>query len=149
MIFNDKDSRWSTADKGQCCKRRNTDQLTPIRIDWVKMRTLRTLYAKDISLYSIRQLILIQCKDLRRGGIKNSWFLPAKDFWNNSSKFICEFSYIIVWVTVIKFGVDSGGGNGIGCFEIKVRIHSAKFVSIVISIRLGQSADLIGKRQVA
>jgi len=40
---------------------------------------------------------------------------------------------LIVWkvvierVTVIEFRMDNGGGNGAGCFEVKVWTHTAKF----------------------
>ena len=34
---------------------------------------------------------------------------------------------IIERVTVVKFRMDNGGGNGAGCFEVKVRANTAKF----------------------
>ena len=32
-------------------------------------------------------------------------------------------------VTVVKFRVNYGGGNGAGCFEVKVRADTAKFTN--------------------
>ena len=32
-------------------------------------------------------------------------------------------------VTVVKFRVNCGGGNGAGCFEVKVWADTAKFIS--------------------
>jgi len=36
-------------------------------------------------------------------------------------------------VTVVKFRVNYGGGNGAGCFEAKVRADTAKFTNVIIS----------------
>jgi len=36
-------------------------------------------------------------------------------------------------VTVVKFRVDSGGGDGIGCFEIKIGADTAKFMNVGIA----------------
>jgi len=45
-------------------------------------------------------------------------------------------------VTVVKYRVNYGGGNGAGCFEIKVRADTAKFTD-VIAARLRKCSDLI------
>ena len=45
-------------------------------------------------------------------------------------------------VTVVKFRVNYGGGNGAGCFEVKVRADTAKFMD-VIAARLRKCSDLI------
>jgi len=46
-----------------------------------------------------------------------------------------------------KFGVNDGGGNCIGCFEIKIGTDAAKFTNVEIA-GFGQSGYLIGERQV-
>ena len=52
---------------------------------------------------------------------------------------------LIVWkvvierVTVIKFRVDNGGGNGAGCFEVKVWADTAKFTDVIVT-RLRKSS---------
>jgi len=43
--------------------------------------------------------------------------------------------------------VNGGGGNCIGCFEIKIGTDAAKFTSVEIA-EFGQSSYLIGERQV-
>ena len=43
-------------------------------------------------------------------------------------------------VTVVKFRVNYGGGNGAGCFEVKVRADTAKFTNVA---RLRKCSDLI------
>ena len=45
-------------------------------------------------------------------------------------------------VTVVKFRVNYGGGNGAGCFEVKVRADTAKFTNVIVSI-LRKCSDLI------
>ena len=35
---------------------------------------------------------------------------------------------VVEGITVVKFGMNNGGGNGRGCFEIEVRpTHAQKF----------------------
>jgi len=34
-------------------------------------------------------------------------------------------------VTVNEFGVNSGGENGIGCFEIKIRMNATNFTDMM------------------
>ena len=36
-------------------------------------------------------------------------------------------------VTVVKFRVNYGGGNGAGCFEVKVRADTAKFTNVIVA----------------
>jgi len=45
-------------------------------------------------------------------------------------------------VTVVKLRVNCGGGNGVGCFEVKVRADTAKFTDVIVS-RLRKCSDLI------
>ena len=43
---------------------------------------------------------------------------------------------LTVWkvmiVTVVKFRVNYGGGNCAGCFEVKVRVDTAKFTYVTV-----------------
>ena len=36
-------------------------------------------------------------------------------------------------VTVVKFRVNYGGGNGAGCFEVKVWADTAKFTDVIVA----------------
>ena len=45
-------------------------------------------------------------------------------------------------VTVVKFRVNYGGGNGAGCFEVKVWADTAKFTDVIVA-RLKKCSDLI------
>ena len=36
-------------------------------------------------------------------------------------------------VTVVKFRVNYGGGNGAGCFEVKVRVDTVKFTNVIVA----------------
>ena len=36
-------------------------------------------------------------------------------------------------VTVVKFRVNCGGGNGAGCFEVKVWADTAKFTDVTVT----------------
>ena len=46
---------------------------------------------------------------------------------------------LIVWkvvieiVTVIKFRMDNGGGNGGGCFEVEIWANTAKFTNVIVA----------------
>ena len=51
-------------------------------------------------------------------------------------------------VTVVKFRVNYGGGNGAGCFEVKVWADTAKFTDHVIVTRLTKCSDLIREGKV-
>jgi len=50
-------------------------------------------------------------------------------------------------VTVVKFKVNCGGGNGAGCFEVKVRADTAKFTDVIVA-RLRKCSDLIREGKV-
>ena len=45
-------------------------------------------------------------------------------------------------VTVVKFKVNYGGGNGAGCFEVKVWADTAKFMDLIVA-RFRKCSDLI------
>ena len=40
---------------------------------------------------------------------------------------------VIERVTVIKFRMDNGGGNGAGCFEVEVWVDTAKFTNVIVA----------------
>ena len=46
---------------------------------------------------------------------------------------------LIVWmvvierVAVVKFGMDSGSGNGAGCFEVEIWADTAKFRNVIVA----------------
>ena len=50
-------------------------------------------------------------------------------------------------VTVVKFRVNYRGGNGAGCFEVKVRADTAKFTNVIVA-RLRKCSDLISEGKV-
>ena len=45
-------------------------------------------------------------------------------------------------ITVVKFRMNDGGGNGAGCFEVKVWADTAKFTD-VIAARFRKCRDLM------
>ena len=45
-------------------------------------------------------------------------------------------------VTVFTFRVNYGGGNGAGCFEVKVRADTAKYTNVIVA-RLRKCSNLI------
>jgi len=47
-------------------------------------------------------------------------------------------------VTVVKFRVNCGCGNGAGCFEVKVWADTAKFTDVIVA-RLRKCSDLSEK----
>ena len=47
---------------------------------------------------------------------------------NNSTS---NWKAMIERVTVDKFRVNYGGGNGAGCFEVKVWANTAKFTDVI------------------
>jgi len=49
---------------------------------------------------------------------------------------------VIERVTVVKFRVNCGGGNGACCFEVKVWANTAKFTDVIVA-RLRKCSDLI------
>jgi len=44
-------------------------------------------------------------------------------------------------VTVVKFRVNYGGGNGAGCFEVEVWADTAKFTDVIVT-RIRKCSDL-------
>ena len=46
---------------------------------------------------------------------------------------------MIIWkvvverVTVIKFRMDSGGGNGAGCFQVVIWADTVKFTNVIVA----------------
>ena len=60
---------------------------------------------------------------------------------NNSTS---NWKAMIERVTVDKFRVNYGGGNGAGCFEVKVKVlaNTAKFTDVIVA-RLRKCSDLI------
>jgi len=40
---------------------------------------------------------------------------------------------VIERVTVIKFRMDNGGGNGAGCFEVEIWADTAKFANVIVA----------------
>jgi len=40
---------------------------------------------------------------------------------------------VIERVTVIKFRMDNGGGNGAGCFEVEMWADTAKFTNVIVA----------------
>ena len=40
---------------------------------------------------------------------------------------------VIERVTVIKFRMDNGGGNGAGCFEVDIWADTAKFTNVIVA----------------
>ena len=52
-------------------------------------------------------------------------------------------------VTVVKFRVNCGGGNGAGCFEVKVRADTAKFTNLIVArLKSRPYSDLIREGKV-
>ena len=50
-------------------------------------------------------------------------------------------------VTVVKFRVNYGGGNGASCFEVKIWADTAKFTDVILA-RLRKCSDLIREGKV-
>ena len=42
------------------------------------------------------------------------------------------WTVMIEGVTVVKFRVNDRGGNGAGCFEVKVWVDTAKFTDVIV-----------------
>jgi len=51
-------------------------------------------------------------------------------------------------VTVVKFRVNYGGGNGADCFEVKVWADTGKFTDVIVALRLRKGSDLIREGKV-
>jgi len=49
-------------------------------------------------------------------------------------------------VAVIKYRVNSGGGDGTSCLEIKIRTNTTKLTNVRIT-RFGQCRDLVRKSE--
>ena len=45
-------------------------------------------------------------------------------------------------ITVIKLGMNDGGGNGAGCFEVKVWADTAKFTDVIVA-RFRKCSDFV------
>ena len=80
----------------------------------------------DRSLYSMRSLILSQCRDLKMVVTwEHLWALTT--VLNLLEAVYLRFRKIVLErVTVVKFRVDNWGSNGTGCFRIKVRTDAAE-----------------------
>ena len=50
-------------------------------------------------------------------------------------------------VTVIKFRMDNGGGNGAGCFEVEIWANTAKFTKVIVA-GFRKCRDLVGESKV-
>jgi len=50
-------------------------------------------------------------------------------------------------VTVVKFRMNDGGGNGDGCFEVTVRTDTAKFTDVIVA-RFRKCGDLVREGKV-
>jgi len=75
---------------------------------------------------------------------------------NSTSKRVLnllELVKLTVWkvmierVTVVKFRVNYGDGNGAGCFQVKVRADTAMFTNVIVA-RLRKCSDLIREGKV-
>jgi len=61
---------------------------------------------------------------------------------------------LIVWkvvierVTVIKFRMDNGGGNGAGCFEVDIWADTAKFTNVIVA-GFRKCINLVGESKVS
>ena len=40
---------------------------------------------------------------------------------------------VVETVTVIKFRMDNGGGNGAGCFEVEIWADTVKFTNVIVA----------------
>ena len=54
---------------------------------------------------------------------------------------------MIETVTIVKFRVNCGDGNGAGCFEVKVWADTVKFTDVIVA-RLRKCSDLIREGKV-
>jgi len=50
-------------------------------------------------------------------------------------------------ITVVKFRMSDRGGNGAGCFEVKVWADTAKFTDVIVA-RLRKCSDLVQEGKV-
>jgi len=49
---------------------------------------------------------------------------------------------VIEKVTAVKFRMDNGGCNGVGCFEIEIWANTAKFTNMMVT-RFRQCSDVV------
>jgi len=49
---------------------------------------------------------------------------------------------VIERVTVIKFRMDDGSGNGAGCFEVEIWADTTKFTNVIVA-GFGNCTDLV------
>jgi len=54
---------------------------------------------------------------------------------------------VIERVTVIKFRMDNGGGNGAGCFEFEIWADTAKFTNVIVA-GFKTCRDLVGEGKI-
>ena len=50
-------------------------------------------------------------------------------------------------VTVIKFKMDNGGGNGAGCFQVEIWGNTAQFTNVIV-VGFRKCRDLVGENKV-
>ena len=79
-----------------------------------------------------------------------------RSLYNSTSKRVLnllEPVKLTVWkvmierVTAVKFRVNYGGGNGAGCFKVKVWADTVKFTDVIVA-RLRKCSDLIREGKV-
>ena len=51
---------------------------------------------------------------------------------------------VVERVTVIKFRMDNGGGNGAGCFEVEIWADTPKFTNVIVA-GFRKCRDLVGE----
>ena len=54
-----------------------------------------------------------------------------------------DWKTVIERVTVIRYRMDNGGGNGAGCFELQMWADTAKFTNVIIA-GFRKCRDLVG-----
>jgi len=69
------------------------------------------------------------------------------DIRNYNSKISDLGPLTIERVTAVKFRVNYGGGNGAGCFKVKVWADTVKFTDVIVA-RLRKCSDLIREGKV-
>jgi len=57
----------------------------------------------------------------------------AKEFWMLEPVKLMVWKVVIERVTVIKFRMNNGGGNGAGCFEVEIWADTAKFTNVIVA----------------
>ena len=66
---------------------------------------------------------------------------------------LLELVKLTVWkvmidrVAVVKFRMNDGGGNGAGCFEVKLWVDTSKFTDMIVA-RLRKCSDLVREGKV-